>query len=69
MRARGKDLREGDIIEVWWKPGREQIIELLPYTGPFDFICCIAKFGVSPVGMSIESENYYEVVNRKDTQG
>lgn len=60
----GKDLRVGDVIEVWWQPRREQITRLEPYSGPFDFICCVARFALSPTGMSIGRNQRYTVLNR-----
>lgn len=66
MQIKGTELKVGDIIEVWWKPGHEQIITLEPYTGPFDFVCSTAKFGIFPLGMSITRDESYEVINRHD---
>ncbi|MGE0493253.1 MAG: hypothetical protein AB7S38_28855 [Vulcanimicrobiota bacterium] len=31
--TRGKDLRVGDTIEVWWGSKSDHIIEMEPYTG------------------------------------
>ena len=61
----GKDLRVGDTIDVWWKPGRDTITELRPYVGPYaSFICSVAYFAINKVGMSIEAEKCEIVYNR-----
>lgn len=31
-RVRGADLNEGDVIEVWWRGRRDQIVAWKPYT-------------------------------------
>ncbi|MDR6449635.1 hypothetical protein J2794_005773 [Paraburkholderia terricola] len=38
---RGCDLKRGDMLRTWF--GNQTILELLPYSGPFDFICGVAK--------------------------
>jgi hypothetical protein len=32
----GSDLRVGDTIKVWWRPGRDTVTKLVPYAGPLD---------------------------------
>lgn len=55
----GSDLRVGDIIKVWWEPGRDVIAELTPYVGllkvwDVDGGAQIASFEVSQLEMTIE---------------
>lgn len=35
MEILGADLKPGDVIEVWWKPGRDTIMCLAPYQGAY----------------------------------
>ena len=35
MRVYGRDLKVGDVIEIWWRPGRDRIVQLTPYSGVF----------------------------------
>jgi len=30
----GHELQVGDVLEVWWRPGRDTIMALTPYEGP-----------------------------------
>lgn len=61
------ELRVGDTIEVWWKPGSDTITSLTPYAGPLACIKggFIAEFALSHVGMTIEPGSYYTVVSRR----
>ncbi|BAU40175.1 hypothetical protein [Ralstonia phage RSP15] len=69
MRVLGKDLRVGDVIEVFWKPRKDTILELTPYEGALKNIfpegAQIAKF-VFVDSMTIENNQTYEVVNRSE---
>ncbi len=58
--VKGKDLKPGMYMVTWF--GTHPITAIDPYTGPFDFICGIARYpGKS--GMSIETKGTYEVVD------
>ena len=35
MRVYGRDLKVGDVIEIWWRAGRYRIVQLTPYSGVF----------------------------------
>lgn len=60
----GLDLRVGDCIKVWWRPGTDKIVRLRPYTGPLDLGegTMIADFALYKVGMTIEPGSDFEVV-------
>jgi hypothetical protein len=64
---RGKDLKVGDVIEVWWKPHKDRITELTPYEGPLDYLwkdkggAQIAKFEVTSLEMTIEPQSMFQV--------
>lgn len=47
----GKQLKAGDVIEVWWKPHRDIVEKIAPYQGklPMDKI---AYFSINKNGMS-----------------
>lgn len=64
----GKDLRVGDTIETWWAPGRDTITELRPYRGPLAYLwpegARIAAFALFKVGMTIEPQADFVVLNR-----
>lgn len=64
--VRGKDLKVGDTILVWWRPHQDTITDLAPYTGPYPEFIAIARFALNPVGMTIEGEGRYEVVGEGD---
>ena len=67
MTVRGGDLRVGDVIEVWWQPRRDTIIELRPYRGPlanlFPAGAQIAIFAQLRNGMTIDNSDIYERIN------
>ena len=68
MKVRGKDLKIGDTIEVWFRTGRDTITALRPYTGPLAYLfpegAQLADFAVSRVGMTIDNSDMYNVVAR-----
>ena len=65
MQARAEDLRVGDTIEVWWKPGQDTITSIKPYVGNLSGIMCgVATFALSEIGMSLESGSFHEVMGR-----
>jgi hypothetical protein len=55
---RGAELVSGDVLRAWF--GNQTILETLPYTGPFEFICSIARFPATE--MSIVRAELYEVL-------
>ena len=64
MMKRGEDLKAGDNIRVWWKPGVDRIIKLRPYSGTLDFLngAHIADFAINRCGMTIEPHALFDVV-------
>jgi hypothetical protein len=58
VRRRGAELVSGNVLRTWF--GNQTILEMRPYTGPFGFICGIARFPATE--MSIVRENLYEVM-------
>lgn len=68
MRKRGRQLKAGDHIKVWWKPHVDKIIELRPYRGPLEYLWAkeggarIATFAINKTGMTIGPEEVYETV-------
>lgn len=60
-RVEGKDLRVGDVIETWWTPGRDTVVEIRPYTGPLlDLLGAgtrIAVFAICVSGMTISPDD------------
>jgi hypothetical protein len=63
---RGIDLKVGDVIETWWAPKRNQIVALVPYRGPLQYLfpqgAQLAAFAVGPVGMTINNAERYNVL-------
>ena len=64
MTKKGKDLKAGDNIRVWWNPGVDRIVKLTPYTGPLDCLsgAHIAGFAINKCGMTIEPHMLFDVV-------
>lgn len=62
-----RDLKVGDVIRVWWKPGRDTITRLTPYTGPLlsdlGEGTLIADFALNPVGMTLEAGAWFERIS------
>ena len=63
----GAQLKVGDTIAVWWTPGRDQIIALRPYTGPYTGQpgwdgTRIADFALSKTGMTIFAGEDFELI-------
>lgn len=65
--VRAEDLQVGDTINVWWRPGRDTILALRPYTGPLlDLLgdgTQIADFALNKSGMTLEAGFQYERLN------
>ncbi len=66
MRVRGRDLRVGDVIEVWWAPRSDRITKLVPYTGSIKGLegAQLADFAVNNTGMTIEAGMVFDVLER-----
>lgn len=62
---RGSELKVGDVIEVWWKPGRDTVLSLEPYTGPLVHIfpdgAQIASLAMLVCGMTIDNNDIFKV--------
>lgn len=57
-----EDLGVGDVIEVWWSPGRDTILALEPYRGPLDCLAGakVARMALLPSGsVTIEPGTRY----------
>jgi hypothetical protein len=57
-------LKVGDVIEVWWKPGLDTIVDLQPYLGPLECLRGgrLATFAQLRSGMTIEPGSMYRRV-------
>ena len=77
MKVKGKDLKSGDEIAVWWTNSQtglntDTITKIISYDadkyfpGMFKEGACIAKFSYNRGGMTINNADYFEVLNRKD---
>src|SRR5713226_6030876 len=71
--TRGKQLRIGDTIEVWWGNGRDTLTALRPYNGPLSHLwnryvggARLADFAISKVGMTIEPQVMFNVLHRHE---
>lgn len=66
MKLTTEELRVGDVIEVWWKPGRDTITKLWPYTGPLKCLgrAMLAEFAINRTGMTLEEGGVFECVSR-----
>jgi hypothetical protein len=62
IKVKGTELNRGDVIDVWWAGGKDTIIDIVPSSGVFDFVCFVAVF--AKVGMSIVADETYTVFNR-----
>ena len=61
----GSDLKVGDHIKVWWKPGTDLITNLTPYSGPLKCLkdAMIADFAINKTGMTIEPHGIFKVTS------
>lgn len=66
MTVYGSELKVGDTIEVWWRPQRDTIVSLKPYTGPLSYLfpkgAQIAIFALLKTGMTIDNNDIYQKV-------
>ncbi len=65
----GRDLKVGDVLKVWWRPGRDTITTIEPYKGPYESMfqkesdgASIARFAVWTLGMTIPHNEAYDVI-------
>jgi hypothetical protein len=68
---RGAELKVGDTIAVWWRPGRDHIIRLEPYQGRLAYLfpkgAQLAYFALCHSGMTIDNDDVYSVVVTEET--
>jgi hypothetical protein len=61
-----KQIKVGDVIVVWWAPGRDTITGLKPYTGPLlDALgkgTMIAEFAQNKTGMTMDTHSRYNKI-------
>lgn len=64
MRKTTEQLKVGDVLKVWWRPGRDTITKLTPYDGPLKE--CkggrMAEFALNPTGMTCIARDVFEIV-------
>lgn len=62
----GAELKVGDTIAIWWRPGRDTITSLVPYKGPLEHLfpegAQIAGFALNKCGMTIENDHSFEII-------
>jgi hypothetical protein len=65
MKLTTSQLKVGDTIKVWWRPGRDTITALKPYTGPLLNTLGqgtkLASFALNTSGMTLEVNAIFEV--------
>lgn len=66
MKKTTAQLKVGDTIEVWWRPGRDTITALKPYDGALLETLGkgtkLADFALNKFGMTLEAGAIFEVV-------
>ncbi len=66
MQKTTQELKVGDTIEVWWKPGRDTIIGLRPYRGPLGNVIGsgsrLAEFALNKTGMTCCEGDVFTVI-------
>ena len=67
----GYELRVGDVIDVWWRPNRDQVVALAPYVGPLECLrgARVAEFALWRGGMTIPAGETYVLRSRAEAQG
>lgn len=67
--VKGSELRIGDVIDVWWSPNRDTIIDLKPYKGRLAYCfpegAQLAEFLINKGGMTIDNSDYYKLLVRR----
>jgi hypothetical protein len=68
--VKGKDIGVGDVLTVWWRSGKDTVASLRNYVGPLEDLRGdrIANFMMSSIGMLIEAEGLYEVMEERDEE-
>lgn len=61
-----EDLRVGDVLRVWWAPGRDTIVSFTDYRGPLAELqgARIAHFAMLPSGMTLCPRDWFVVLHR-----
>lgn len=61
---RTEELAVGDVLTVWWRPGRDTITALRPHDGPLPETqgALIAEFALLPSGMTLLAGEDHEVL-------
>lgn len=68
--VKGPQLCKGDVVVVHWRPYTDTIVDIRPYTGTHkDIACSVATFAQLTIGMTIEIDSTYEVINRNSVSG
>ncbi len=57
----GKELVVGDVLDVWWRKGGDQITNINPYVGKYSETARVAEFAVNQTGMTIFNDDVYRV--------
>ena len=62
----GSELVKGDTIKVWWAPNKDTIMKIKSYKEPLENLfpkgVSIAKFLINKSGMTIDHDDYYNVI-------
>lgn len=62
-RVFGRELRTGDVVEVWWAPGRDTVIRFVPYQGPLAYLwpkgVRIIEFALLKNGMTAGNDDVF----------
>lgn len=63
----GKDVKVGDVLKTWFNDGQAEVRAVWPYTGPLlKYLgegTQIASFRGCSVEMTLEGNNYYELID------
>ena len=62
MFIKAEELKAGDTLKTLWKGHPSTIKSFRPYTGPIDFVLCIAEF-TDGDAMSLEKGHYYDCID------
>ena len=60
------ELQIGDVVDVWWQPGSDTVIDIKPYRGRYMHEpkwkgCKTVIFGIQRTGMTIFPSDQFEV--------
>ncbi len=72
----GRDLKVGDVLKVWWKPGRDTVTKIEPYRGPLESMfqkesegASIAYFAIWRLSMTVPHNEAYECIRAETPLG